>query len=150
MLDTLFYRPQGLFDQLETLHRVLSRSIGADGAPDGIRSVAAGSFPPINVGRTANSVEVYAFVPGLDAATIDLTIERGILKISGERVSAMPKADRAVQVYASERTQGRFSRALTLPDDIDTAKVSAKYSDGVLLISIGLQEAAQPQRIAVQ
>jgi HSP20 family protein len=150
MLDTMFYRPQGLFDQLTTLHQALSRSLASDGLPDAIRTVAAGSFPGINVGRTANSVEVYAFAPGLDAGAIDVTVERGVLKISGERRGTPQAAADDVQAYAAERPLGRFTRALSLPDDIDTAKVQAKYRDGVLQVSIGLHEAAQPQRIQVQ
>jgi HSP20 family protein len=149
MLDTMFHRPQGLLDQLTTLHQALSRSLG-DGLPDAIRSVAAGSFPGINVGRTAKTVEVYAFAPGLDAGSIDVTVERGVLKISGERRGASQAGGDKVQAYAAERPQGRFTRALSLPDDVDTAKVEAKYRDGVLRVSIGLHEAAQPQRINVQ
>ena len=150
MLDTMFYRPQGLFDQLTTLHQALTRSLAADGTPDAIRSVAAGSFPGINVGRTAKTVEVYAFAPGLDASSIDVTVERGVLKISGERRGSGAGRDSNAQTYAAERPLGRFTRALTLPDDADTAKVEATYRDGVLRVSVGLQEAAQPQRIAVR
>lgn len=149
MLDAMVYRPQGLFEQLTTLHQALSRSLAGDGTPDAIRSVAAGSFPGINVGRTAKTVEVYAFAPGLDASSIDVTVERGVLKIAGERRPAAPAGEK-VQAYAAERPQGRFARVLSLPDDIDTSKVEAKYRDGVLQISIGLQESAQPKRIAVQ
>lgn len=150
MIDSLFYRPQGLFDQLSSLHRALTHTLSADGVPDAIRSGAAGSFPPLNVGRTADSVEVYAFAPGLDAATIDVTVERGILKISGERKPfALPEGAKPHQ-YAAERPHGRFTRALTLPDDVDNTKVQAKYRDGLLCISLGLQEAAKPQRIEVQ
>lgn len=150
MLDTMLYRPQELFDQLSSLHQALSRSLAGDGLPDAIRSVAAGSFPGINVGRTAKTVEVYAFAPGLDAPSIDVTVERGVLKISGERRGAARAAAEKVQAYAAERPQGQFTRALSLPDDIDTSKVEATYRDGVLQISIGLQETAQPKRIAVQ
>ena len=150
MYDAMFYRPQGLLDQLSTLHQVLTRSLAADGAPDAIRSVAAGAYPGINVGRTASSLEVYAFAPGLDAASIDVTVERGVLKIAGERQPSRPGQDTRIQAYAAERPQGRFSRAISLPDDVDTAKVHARYRDGVLHVSIGLQETAQPQRIQVQ
>ena len=55
-----------------------------------------------------------------------------------------------VQVYANERPEGRFARALSLPEDVDTSKVNAQYRDGILRVSIALSEAAQPQRIAVQ
>lgn len=149
MFDTLFYRPQGLLDQLATLQQALSRSLASDGMPNGIRSAAAGSFPPINVGRTGKSIEVYAFAPGLDAGSIDVTIERGILKISGERKPVEP-GNGPVQVYAAERWHGRFSRAISLPDDVDTSSVEARYRDGVLRVSVGLSEAVQPQRVTVQ
>lgn len=150
MLDTMFYRPQGLFDQLTTLHQALTRSLTGEGTPDAIRSVAAGSFPGINVGRTTKTLEVYAFAPGLDATSIDVTVERGVLKISGERRGSPHSGDLKVQTYAAERPTGRFTRALTLPDDADTSKVEATYRDGVLRVSVGLQEAAQPKRIAVR
>jgi HSP20 family protein len=149
MIDTLFYRPQGLFDQLASLHRTLSRSLASDGVPDGIRAMAAGSAPPVNVGRTAKSIEVYAFAPGLDAGSIDVTIERGILRISGER-KPIQQENGPAHTYANERSHGRFMRALSLPDDADTGKVEARYRDGVLRVSVAVQEAAQPQRITVQ
>jgi HSP20 family protein len=150
MLDTMFARPQGLFDQLEAMHRLLSRSLGSDGGGGTIRSVVHGSFPEINVGRTAKSVEVFVFAPGLDAASIDVTVERGVLKVSGARESAIPKERAAVQVYAQERPIGRFARAISLPDDIDASRIDARYRDGVLRISVAVSEAAQPQRITVQ
>jgi HSP20 family protein len=148
MLDTLFHRSQGLFDQLEALHRTLSGTLGPNGGPDAIRSVAAGSFPAINVGRTAGTVEVHAYAPGLDPAAIDVMVERGVLRISGER--RPPAVEGDVQAYAAERPHGRFLRAITLPDVIDTRCVQARYRVGVLRVSIGLQQSAQPQRIAVQ
>lgn len=150
MLDTFFYRTDSLFDQLNSLQQALTRSLAGDGTPSAIRSVASGSFPGINVGRTAKTVEVYAFAPGLDANSIDVTVERGVLRISGERRVDAQTQKPDVQAYAAERPQGRFTRALSLPDDVDTSKVEAKYRDGVLQVSIGLQEASQPQRIAVQ
>jgi HSP20 family protein len=150
MLDTMFARPQGLFDQLDAMHRLLSRSLGVDGSPGTIRSVAHGSFPEINVGRTPKSVEVFVFAPGLDAASIDVTVERGVLKISGSRGSGMPQGNAGVQLYANERPQGRFARGVSLPDDADTSRIEARYRDGVLRVSVALSEAAQPQRIAVQ
>jgi len=150
MLDSLFYRTDSLFDQLTSLQQTLARSLAGDGTPNAIRSVGAGSFPGINVGRTARTVEVYAFAPGLDANSIDVIVERGVLRVSGERRADARNANPEVQAYAAERPQGRFTRALSLPDDVDTSKVEAKYRDGVLQVSIGLQEGSQPQRIAVQ
>ena len=150
MRESMLSRPQGLFEQLETIHRLLSRSGGLDAPPGGIRSAAYGAFPDINVGRTPNSVEVFAFAPGIDLSALDVTIERNVLKIAGARTSAMPKGEAKVQLYAHERPEGRFSRAVSLPDDVDPRKVEAKYRDGVLYVSIAVSAAAQPQRISVQ
>jgi HSP20 family protein len=150
MLDTMITRPHSLFDQLDTMQRLLSRQFGVEGAPGGIRSVAYGAFPEINVGRTPTSVEVFAFAPGVDAASLDVTIERNVLRISGTRTSPIPDGDAKTQLYANERPAGRFSRAVSLPDDVDPLKVEARYLDGVLRVSVALNAAAQPQRIAVR
>jgi HSP20 family protein len=95
-------------------------------------------------------VEVFAFAPGIDASALDVTIERNVLKVSGVRASAIPARDAKVQLYSNERPEGRFSRAISLPDDVDPLKVEARYRDGILRISIALSAAAQPQRIAVK
>jgi HSP20 family protein len=127
---------------------------GVTGLPTGIRAVAPGTMPAINVGLTATSVEVYAFAPGLDASKIDVTLDRGVLRLSGERASGIPAGDvgvsAGVNVYARERGHGRFSRAVSLPDDVDPAHVTASYCDGVLQVSVARRESAQPRRITVQ
>ena len=150
MLEMMFTRPQSLVDRLETVRQLLARSPDVDGAPGGIRSVAYGAFPEINVGRTASSVEVFAFAPGVDVSALDVTLERNVLKISGVRPSGIPGRDTKTQLYANERPEGRFSRAVSLPEEVDPLKVEAKCRDGVLRISIGLSASAQPQRITVQ
>ena len=150
MFEIMQSQPQSLFDQLDVMQRLLARSLGVDGAPGGIRSVAYGAFPEINVGRTPSSVEVFAFAPGIDAASLEVTIERNVLKISGVRTSGIPSRDAKAQLYANERPEGRFSRAVSLPDDVDPLKVDAKYRDGLLRITIALSASAQPQRIAVR
>lgn len=150
MLEIMHARPQSLFDQLDAMQRLLSRSFGLEGAPGGIRSAVYGAFPEINVGRTPTSVEVFAFAPGIDAGSIEVTIERNVLKISGVRTSGIPSRDAKTQLYSNERPEGRFSRAVSLPDDVDPLKVQARYRDGILRVSVALNVAAQPQRIAVQ
>lgn len=144
-----------LFGQFERLRRDMDEVFGLQagpqvGLPSSIRSVAPGTAPALNVGRTPQSVEIYAFAPGLDAAKIDVTLDRGVLRIAGERAAALPGDDPKLQVYTRERPSGSFSRAVSLPDDIDPAQVNASYRDGVLRISIARRESAQPKRIAVQ
>lgn len=150
MYVSFLNQPGNLFGQFELLRRELDEAFGLSGLPSSIRSVSPGTLPSINVGRTAHSVEVYAFAPGLDPSTVDVTLDRGVLRIAGERASGIPADEKPVQIYAHERAAGSFTRAVSLPDDIDPAQVKASYRDGVLQISIALRESAQPRRITVQ
>jgi HSP20 family protein len=151
MFESLLNFPSSsLFGDFERLRRELDDVFGAGGFPTSIRSVAPGTVPAINVGRTANSVEIYAFAPGLDASKTEITIERGVLRISGERDAGIPEDDPKVTVYSRERGSGSFMRAVSLPDDVDPDHVRASYRDGVLHISVARHEAAQPKRITVQ
>jgi HSP20 family protein len=81
---------------------------------------------------------------------VEVTLDRGVLRIAGERASGIPQQETPVQIYAHERAAGSFTRTVSLPDDVDPAKVTASYHDGVLQISIARRESAQPQRITVQ
>lgn len=150
MYATTLTRPEALFGHFERLSRELDDVFGVAGLPRSIRSVAGGGLPAVNVGRTSKSIEVYAFAPGLDPAKIEVTIDRGILRIAGERASSIPTNDAKVNVYARERSTGRFTRTIALPEDIDPAQVEATYRDGVLKVSVARREPVQPQRIAVQ
>lgn len=139
-----------VFGDFDRLRRELDDLFGVAGLPTSIRSAAPGAFPALNIGHTPSSVEIYAFAPGVDPARIDVTIDRGVMTISGERPSALPGDDAKVNVYASERFAGRFRRAVSLPEDIDPAKVEATYRDGVLRVSVARRESALPKRITVQ
>lgn len=149
MYSSLWTFPSSFFSDFDRLHRELDEHFGSGfGTPSSIRSTAPGTFPAINVGNTPTSVEIYAFAPGLDASKIDVTVDRGVLSISGER-PATPAQDGA-RSYSRERFSGSFRRAVALPDDVDASQVNASYRDGVLRISIARQAEAQPRRITVQ
>ena len=93
MYASLLNHPDSLFGQFERLRRDLDDVFGVSGLPSSIRSVTPGTLPAVNVGRTSTSVEVYAFVPGLDASKIDVSLDRGVLRIAGERASGIPVND---------------------------------------------------------
>ena len=148
MYSSLWTLPSSFFSDFDRLHREFDEHFGTIGAPSSIRSTAPGTFPAINVGNTPTSVEIYAFAPGLDAAKLDVTVDRGVLSISGER-AATTQADGA-RSYTRERFSGSFRRAISLPDDADASQVQASYRDGILRISVARQASAQPRRIAIQ
>jgi HSP20 family protein len=150
MYESMLNYPSSLFGQFERLRRELDDVFGSPALPSSIRSVAPGTLPAVNVGRTPNSVEIYAFAPGLDVSKIEVTLDRGVLRIAGERPSGIPEGDGEVTVYTRERSSGPFMRAISLPDDVDPASVNASYRDGVLQVSVARRESVQPKRITVQ
>lgn len=145
MYRSLFSRD--LFADLDRLQREMQQAFDQSPA---IRGYARGGYPALNIGGTATSVEVYAFAPGLDPATVDVSLDRGVLTLAGERKQDLPKPDEKTTLHANERFSGRFRRVVSLPDDIDPNAVSAKYTDGVLHVSIQRRASAQPRRIEVQ
>lgn len=147
MYPSLWTFPNNFAAEFDRLNRVLDEHFGAYGGASNIRSVAPGTFPAINVGNTPTSVEIYAFAPGLDPSKIDVTIDRGVLSIAGERQLADESKDG--RNYSRERFSGSFRRAVSLPDDADASHVNASYRDGVLRISVARQAEAQPRRITV-
>lgn len=145
MYRSLFSRD--LFAELDRLQREMQQAL--DVSPS-IRGFGRGGFPALNVGGTPQSVEIYAFAPGLDPASLNVNMDRGVLTISGERKAELPVADEKAAIHVNERFAGRFSRVVSLSDDLDSNAVSADYRDGVLHVSIKRRESAQPRRITVQ
>lgn len=136
--------PRDLFAEIDRLQRDLQQAF--DFSPS-IRGFGRG-FPALNVGSTPRSIELYAFVPGIDPATLQVQLERSVLTIAGER-PVSPVAEDA-SVHIDERFAGTFRRVVTLPDDIDSGSVEARYRDGVLHVSIARKSSAQPRRIEIQ
>lgn len=137
--------PRDMLAGLERLQRDMQQ--GLELTPS-IRGLSRGGYPAMNIGGTAQSIEIYVFAPGLDPARIDVEIEKGVLTIAGERpvLEAPEKSTR----HIDERFVGRFRRVVSLPDDVDPNTVKAAYRDGVLHISVARKEAAQPRRITIQ
>jgi len=146
MYRSLFARD--VFAELDRLQREVQEAF--DLSPS-IRGIGRGGFPALNVGGTPESVEIYAFAPGLDPATIELNLDGGLLTIAGERPASLPATDDdKAAVHINERFGGRFRRVLSLSDDADPNSVSADYRDGVLHIKVKRHQSAQPRRITIQ
>ena len=143
MYRSLF--PRDVLAELDRLQREMQQ--GFHLSPS-IRGIARGGFPAMNVGGTPQSVDIYAFAPGIDPATLDVQIEKGVLMVAGER--KLDEPGKEATVHIDERFAGRFRRVVTLPEDVDASAVEAKYRDGVLRISIARKQAAQPRRITIE
>jgi HSP20 family protein len=135
------------FDQFERMRRQMDGMFGDRGSPLGIRSVAAGSYPAINVGASPKQVDVYVFAAGMDPKSLDISLQQNLLTVSGERKIELPEG---AQAYRRERFNGSFKRVITLPDDVDPDSVNAAYRDGVLHITVQRKEELQPRKIEVK
>src|SRR4051812_1877383 len=82
--------PSDFFAEFDALTRQLDHAIGRSSS---IRSTGRGAFPAINMGSNADAVEVYAFAPGIDASKLEVTVDKGLLTIAGERRPEAPKSD---------------------------------------------------------
>ena len=136
-----------LFDEFARVQRQVANLLGD--RPSGIRAVRPGAFPALNVGATDSAIEIVAFAPGMAAADFDVSIDKDLLTISGERKPA-PREGDDVRTYAQERFHGAFRRVVELPRDADPDQVSARYENGCLLIRVGRREASKPRAITVQ
>jgi HSP20 family protein len=148
MMNTSFRPAADLFSELNRLQGVLDQ-VFRPAHGSNIRALTGASFPVINVGTTPEAIEVMALAPGLDPSAFQLTLDRGLLIVSGERKKQLPEAGDATSVYARERFAGAFRRVVNLPEDADPAKVDATYRDGILRITVAKRESSRPRRIEV-
>ncbi|MBV6305871.1 Hsp20/alpha crystallin family protein [Candidimonas humi] len=146
-MNDLFFGSD-LFNEFDRLQQQMASLF--NGFPSSIRSGRFGTFPQINVGSTDDSIEIVAFAPGIDPKALEVSIDKGLLVISGERTTAQPEAADDTRVYAQERFAGTYRRVVELPEQADPDKVTARYTDGCLAISIGKKETSKPRAITVQ
>jgi HSP20 family protein len=101
---------------------------------------------PMDAYRDSNSFVVHLDLPGVDAGSIDLTVERNVLTVHAERKP--PIGDGAERVV-SERAYGVFNRQLFLGETLDVDNLGASYDDGVLTITIPIAEQAKPRKVTI-
>ncbi len=101
---------------------------------------------PLDAYRRGDEFIVQFDLPGVDATSIDLTVERNVLTVKGERRFQRQEND---EVIAAERPQGIFTRQLFLGDTLDGERMSAAYHDGVLTLTIPVAERAKPRKVEI-
>jgi HSP20 family protein len=101
---------------------------------------------PIDAYRLEDSFVVELDLPGVDPASIDLTVEKNVLTVHARRDRG---AVDGVEYLIGERPHGTFSRQLFLGDSLDTDRIDARYDDGVLKIQLPVAERAKPRKIEV-
>jgi HSP20 family protein len=130
-----FFRLRDELDQLFDIGLPLSN----------IRSVPRGTFPAINIEDQKEAVLIDAYLPGVEAKDVELTIEDNTLTIKGSRDTGNGGGN----YHRRERFGGQFSRIVSLPEGLDSEKAEARYHDGILSITIARAEEKKPKQISV-
>jgi HSP20 family protein len=143
------YEPWGVVSQLQNeINRVFGNLSDRDS-----NSATAEWSPSVDVREYSDRFQLLLDVPGVDPKDVEITLDNGVLSVSGHR-----EAENAVSAMGSEQPQqerierqlGRFHRRFILPDTADAENVNASGRNGVLEIVIPKQPRAQPRRISVK
>ena len=113
-------------------------------------SATANWVPPVDIHEYADRFELYVDLPGIDPSEVDLTLDGGVLTLSGDRREPpVAKNGEDLQGRRIERGHGHFHRRFVLPDTVDGEKVNATGKNGVLTVTIPKQAKAMPRRIQI-
>ncbi len=107
----------------------------------------AHSVMPMDVVRRNDEVVLRFDLPGIDPETIEVTVDRNVLTVSAARSEEYAEGD---SPFIRERVMGAFTRRVYLGETLDSGKIEATYTDGVLAVRVPLQETAKPRKIEIR
>lgn len=105
-------------------------------------------LPNIDVAENSKEIDISVEMPGLERSDVDISLEDNVLTIRGEKRIESNREDK--NVYVSERAYGTFLRTIELPVSVDSSKVNAAMSDGVLKITIPKPAHTESKKIEVK
>lgn len=116
----------------ETLHDKIQRYFG-DFSSFGY-NMNDNFNPRIDISEDKDNINVSAEIPGVKKENIKISLQDNILTIEGEKKKELEKKEK--NFYRNERMFGSFKRSFTLPEEVDSEKVEAKFEDGMLQIQM--------------
>ena len=135
----------GTFRDLARMKQRLDRIFDFGNMPSVIRQ--SGVFPAVNLSEDAHYYYIRSELPGVESKDLDIVATGNSISITGER--KIPVEEKA-KYHRRERESGKFSRAVSLPGEIDHATVSATLTNGILTLTIPKAEKAKPRQITVK
>jgi len=142
------YDPWSLLNQVQQeMNRVFESRIG-EADSDNSSVVTSNWTPAVDIKEEDKRFVLYADLPGIDPKDIEITMDKGVLSIKGER--SFEKGEDRSKYKRVERAYGTFYRRFSLPDTADPDGIKAAGKNGVLEISIPKHERVQPRKITVQ
>jgi len=137
------------FGRLDTLRDEINRLFDAPlGDFFGEHQTLNGWTPALDVYEEKDNLVVKVELPGVKKDEIDVSVHENTLTVSGERKSERTEED--ASATRAERYFGRFQRTVTLPKPVDKGKITARYKDGILTVTLAKTEEAKPKQIQVR
>jgi HSP20 family protein len=133
---------------VDLLHRDLDRLATRRTPSGGANDPVADWAPAVDIVEEKDRFVLRADVPGVSPEDIDVSMDNGVLSVSGERHAIAPSEDSGVQRI--ERATGRFLRRFTLPETADAEGIAAKCANGILEVSIPKMPEVKSRRITVE
>ena len=136
------------FRELQTLQSRMSRLFEEQYGGREEALMNSGAFvPPVDIYEDQHGIQLKLEAPGIDEKDLNINVENNILTVSGER--KFENEQKEENFHRIERRYGSFSRSFTLPNTVDTEKITADYNSGVLSIYLVKREEAKPKQIKV-
>ena len=132
------------FATLASVQRAMDSVMGGDWL--GTRTAGGGAYPPVSVFNDGEDFVVVAELAGVRKEDLDVQVRGDTLRIKGKKSVAYEDKS---SVHRREREAGEFDRTLTLPAQLDAAKVAAEYRDGVLTVRLPRAESERPRSVAI-
>jgi HSP20 family protein len=101
---------------------------------------------PVDAYRRGDEFKLLFDIPGADAGSIELTVEKDVLTVHAARTWIGCDDD---QIDVAERAKGEFGRQLFLGESLDREHIAAAYADGVLTVTIPVAEQAKPHKVEI-
>ena len=131
-----------MFDQMvETQFPDITKSVG-------VRPYAGSAYPKVNVYEYDDKVGIIAEIPGLDKKQLEVSVEDGVLTISGDKHSAFE--NEGAKVLRRELKQSSFKRQFELGELLDGENIKASFKDGILSVSVPKVEPEKPKKHTVK
>lgn len=136
------------FRELHTLQNRMSRLFEEQYGGRDEALMSSGNFvPPVDIYEDQHGIQLKLEVPGVDQKDLNINVENNVLTVSGER--KFEQEQKEENFHRIERRYGSFTRSFTLPNTVDTGKITADYNSGVLSIRLVKREEAKPKQIKV-
>jgi HSP20 family protein len=133
---------------MDRLHRQIDQIFGDSFAVPAAGEAAANWAPSVDIHESADKFVVLADLPGVEAKDIEITAENSVLTLRGRRQFEHRENQKGFERL--ERVSGTFLRRFTLPENVQTDQIKARYNNGVLEVSIPKVAAPEPRRVSVE